>query len=213
VTRRAADGGLLARLQTALGSPAIYIGVQRLVGSDRLRRICLDSYLKLKPGERVLDIGCGPGYILDFMPDVDFVGFDTDPRYIDYARRKYGRRGRFHCAKFAAEHVRQLGAFDAIMLMGILHHLSDVEARDLLRLLSQGLTKKGRIVALDACFADDQSRIARWMAEHDRGEFVRTPVAYARLFAGLLICREAVVLSNVCRIPSTEIVHVLTLPR
>jgi predicted transcriptional regulator len=143
---------------------------------------------------------------------VDFVGFDTERRYIDYARRRYGTRGRFHCAKFGEEHVRQFGPFDAIMLMGILHHMSDAEARNLLSLLSKSLTKTSRIVALDACFTDTQSRIARWMAEHDRGEFVRTPEGYARLFAGLLVCRESVVLSNVCRIPSTEIVHVFTLP-
>ena len=194
-----------------LSSPVVYIALQRLVGSDRLRRLCLDRYLHLVPGEKVLDIGCGPGYILDFMPDVDFIGFDTEQRYIDYARRRYGDRGQFHCTTFTEEHVRQHGPFDAVMLMGILHHLNDAESRNLLRLLTKCLSEKGRIVALDPCFTDSQSRIARWMADHDRGQFVRTSEGYADLFTGLLTCRETAVVSNTCRIPSTEIIHVLTL--
>ena len=217
VTEIPSKGGRLRRvfrawLSAVLSSPVVYIFLQRLAGADRLRRLCLERYVHLMPGEKVLDIGCGPGYILDFMPAVFFVGFDTERRYIDYARRRYGNRGQFHCTKFTEEHVRRHGPFDAVMLMGVLHHLNDTESRNLLGLLSKCLSEKGRIVALDPCFADNQLRIARWVAEHDRGEFVRTSEGYADLFAGLLTCRESVVVSNICRIPSTEIIHVLTRP-
>ena len=59
---------ILAHLHDLLRSPPVYIRWQRILGADRLRQICLDQFLQLREGERVLDIGCGPGYILDYMP-------------------------------------------------------------------------------------------------------------------------------------------------
>jgi SAM-dependent methyltransferase len=85
----------LAPLHNFLRSPSLYVRWQRILGAYRLRQICLDDVLKLRAGERVLDIGCGPGYILDYMPKVDYVGFDTEPRYIEYAIEHYADRGRF----------------------------------------------------------------------------------------------------------------------
>ncbi len=73
----------LASLHKFLESPVVYIALQRALGSDRLRRICLDQFVKLRKGERVLDLGCGPGYILEYMPPVDYVGFDTSCGDID----------------------------------------------------------------------------------------------------------------------------------
>ena len=155
----------LASLHGFLRSPQMYIGLQRILGADRLRRICLDEFMKLREGERVLDIGCGPGYILDYMPRVEYVGFDTEPRYIEYARARYSDRGRFFCEHFTQAHVTEFPPFDAIMLFGIVHHLEDAVAAELLGLLAQCLAVDGRIVTVDPCFTPNQSRIARFMAE------------------------------------------------
>ncbi len=48
-------------------------------------------------GDRILDIGCGPGDILDSPPPVDYYGFDLNDAYIRFARRKYSGRGKFYC--------------------------------------------------------------------------------------------------------------------
>jgi SAM-dependent methyltransferase len=75
-----------ALFHSFLHSPGPYVAIQRALGADRLRRICLDEVLLLREGERVLDFGCGPGYVLNYMLRVDCVGVDTDPRCIDYAK-------------------------------------------------------------------------------------------------------------------------------
>jgi SAM-dependent methyltransferase len=203
----------LARLHSFLGSPAIYIRWQRILGADRLRQICLDDFLKLREGERVLDIGCGPGYILDYMPRVDYVGFDTEPRYIEYARAHYSDRGHFYCEHFAPAHVTKLKPFDAIMLLGIVHHVDDVVAEDLFRLLARCLAPDGRVVTLDPCITPTQSRIARWVAQADRGGFVRDEKAYRRLGGDQFADVEGRLVSNICRIPSTELIMRLCRPR
>jgi len=50
-----------------LSLPNAYIAVQRALGADRLRYICIDE-LRLTPGDVVLDVGCGPAYYLHKLP-------------------------------------------------------------------------------------------------------------------------------------------------
>ena len=80
------------------------------------------------------------------------MGFDTEPRYIEYAREHYAGRGQFVCEHFAQAHVAKFKPFDAIMLFGIIHHVNDVKAEDLLGLLAKCLAPTGRVVTLDPCF-------------------------------------------------------------
>jgi SAM-dependent methyltransferase len=44
---------------------------------------------------RVLDIGCGPGYMVEYLRGATYFGFDINSRYIAYAK-KYGGRGSFY---------------------------------------------------------------------------------------------------------------------
>lgn len=68
----------------------------------------------LKPGETVIDVGCGCGYLLDCLPaNVVYMGVDLNPHLIEWARRKYEKR---KGATFAVANARNLpflnGAFD-----------------------------------------------------------------------------------------------------
>ena len=82
---------------------------------------------------------------------------------------------------YTEAHRTTLPKFDAVMLMGLLHHLSDDEADGLLGLIARSLEPGGRVVALDTVFYDGQSRHSRWLAENDRGEFVRRPEGFRAL--------------------------------
>ena len=58
----------MPRLQQILSLPAAYRLLMSFVGKD-CRPIYVRDYLRLKAGERVLDLGCGPGDILAFLPE------------------------------------------------------------------------------------------------------------------------------------------------
>ena len=203
---------LFLSLHRALGHPIAYLWLQRALGADRLRRLSLDRFARLRSGERVLDLGCGPGHIRDLMPDVDYVGFDTEQRYIAYAQKRYAGRGVFYCEVFTQHHADTLEPFDAILLLGVLHHLDDPTCLELMRLLGRSLKPGGRVITVDPCFTPGQSSFARRVAENDRGRFVRTAEGYDELvrhsFGGL----SSEIVHNVCRIPSTERIMCLTNP-
>jgi len=63
--------------------PPLYDPLTKLLGADRARRKLFDQ-ASLQPDHRILDIGCGTGTfavaIKRWLPTVDVVGLDPDPR-------------------------------------------------------------------------------------------------------------------------------------
>jgi cyclopropane fatty-acyl-phospholipid synthase-like methyltransferase len=193
---------LLALAKSMLSSVPMYVALQRGIGADRLRYRCLDR-LELQPGQTVLDVGCGPAYYLARMPDVRYHGFDTDPGYIAWAKKRWAGRGEFRCEIFAEEHLAQLPKFDAVMLLGLLHHMSDEQCRMLLDLSSRALAPGGRVVTVDTCFEPSQGRVSRWMSENDRGEYVRTPEEFEAIAKQYFEEIEGEVVNDATRVPAS----------
>src|SRR3990167_365331 len=87
--------------------PQVYIKIQSIIGANRLREKCI-NIIKPKPGDIILDIGCGPAQILESLPKVKkYYGFYTEKQYIDYAAKKYAGRGEFFSCEFNGKFVRQ----------------------------------------------------------------------------------------------------------
>lgn len=193
---------MFARLRQTLDKPVFYIALQKGIGANRIRYRCLDE-AELKPGERVLDVGCGPAYYFDRLPEVEYVGFDTSEPYIAYARRRFGERGDFRCGILAAEHLGELGQFDAVLLFGLLHHLDDAHCATLLDLSARALAPGGRVVSCDTTVYEGQRRVSRWMSENDRGEYVRQPKSYDGLARARFGELEATVLDTLSRVPTS----------
>ncbi len=167
-------------LRRILKHPSVYLLVQGVLGGVRARTWALAA-LRLQEGERLLDVGCGPAYYLGDLPRCAYFGFDTDQGYIAHAKARFGDRGRFFAEPYGEAHRAELAPFDAVMLMGLLHHLSDEAAHALLSLAARSLVPGGRLVALDTVFYDGQSRHSRFLAEKDRGTFVRRPEGFRDL--------------------------------
>jgi SAM-dependent methyltransferase len=77
-----------------LRNPAIYTFYQYLVGAPKMHRRFLDECLRLKKGDRILDLGCGPGDFRNYLPDwVEYYGCDPNPAYIAAAKEKLQNAG------------------------------------------------------------------------------------------------------------------------
>lgn len=195
------------KLSTVLGLPIAYNIFQRVFrGRDFWERY-LDQYIRPAAGEKILDIGCGPAEILQHMPQVKYTGFDISREYIDAARKRFGARGRFwnHDVGLAnLDHER--GTFDLALATGVLHHLDDTQAGDLFALARLALRPGGRLLTLDGCYVRGQTRLARWLLERDRGEFVRSRSDYERLAAGAFSKVESHVRHDFFRAPYTLLI-------
>lgn len=169
----------------AMSSPVIYLLSQGIIGAKRSRLRCVKEYICPVAGQRILDVGCGPGYVVEYFPESDYTGFDTDKKYIQYANDKYGQRGRFFCQELDDIAVRSLKPFDLIIMNGLIHHLSDTQVIRLFQRVKRILKPGGKVVTLDGCYVKGQSSIAKKILDCDRGKYVREERAYVDLVSGV----------------------------
>ena len=95
---------------------------------DRLTRILR---VRVPPGERVLDLGCGAGHLLAALEPSRGVGVDVSAPAIRAARERYGNeRLSFLQGDVSDPEVlaRAKGPFDTILLVNVVTHLRDVQA-------------------------------------------------------------------------------------
>ena len=175
--------------ESILKSASVYSKFQKFLGNDSVRRI-VEEYIPCNGNEVILDIGCGPATILEYLPkNVDYYGFDLSERYIQKAKTKYSRRN----AVFSQEAVSEftlpkelVSRCNYVWLLGVLHHLSDAEVKCNLELAEKALKKGGKLFCIDTCYVKNQNLIAKTLAALDRGKYIRQYEKYESLFSDTL---------------------------
>lgn len=162
--------------------PRIYDAVQDFIGANAFKRSVLSAHIPADRRLRVLEVGCGPGRNLDYLPEnADYTGCDLSPDYIQHARKHYGHRAEFYCLSVADLGELNLEKFDIVMAMGVLHHLNDALVESLARQAAPVLKPDGFFLAVEPCWTAHQSWLDRKIMSFDRGEDIRTIDGYAAL--------------------------------
>jgi trans-aconitate methyltransferase len=193
-------------IRALLSAPLIYRLFARVAGSDSNRRWFVDNVLALQPAQKVVDIGCGTGNMIELLPAVEYVGLDINDAYLRAARQRYGH------ATFIAGNVkdwrndvRTLGA-DLVVANGVLHHVDDAETRELLEFARNSLKPGGRFVFYEPCYLRWQSRASRFFMAKDRGQNIRSEQEWKELANSIFPCVVTSVVTGVNRLGYTCII-------
>jgi SAM-dependent methyltransferase len=168
-------------LRAMLSHPMVYTVFQKMMGTSLGYQRLVGEYIRPEMGMRVLDIGCGPAAILEYLPKVEYCGFDIDESYITSAQKRFGKQGNFICGPLTREIVSSMPTFDLVLGLGLLHHLEDAAAAECFDLANLALKPGGRFVTVDPCFEDGQNLLARILIKMDRGQNVRKRPEYDAL--------------------------------
>lgn len=193
-------------LRAVLKHPIVYNTYQKLVGGYNARRLFVKNNVSAKAGQRILDIGCGPGYILDFLPKVDYTGIDLDQSYIEQAKKKYGNRGNFICKSVDDFILETSQSFDIVIATGVLHHLDDNQCINLFNITKKALKPNGKFVSFDGVYVKNQNKIAKYFLDNDRGQYIRNQKEYEQLTNTIFTKTDSTIDHSYFYIPYTSII-------
>jgi len=85
------------------------------------------EYVDFKESDRILEIGCGAGFSVQYLdrPYSEYIGVDYSKGLIDYANRFNSSEK----AKFICTNIRDYKPnekFDVVFMIGVLHHFDDL---------------------------------------------------------------------------------------
>jgi SAM-dependent methyltransferase len=193
-------------VRSILSHPLIYESFSWLIGGERARTRLVEQHIRPEPGLRVLDIGCGPGEMLEYLPGIGYCGIDISERYIERARRRFADRAAEFRVGDGARIPPDLRGFDLALAIGVLHHLDDDRVRAMLSGVATALSPAGRFIAFDGVYIPGQSRVARAIIARDRGQHVRTEQEYVALARSSFGSVRPVIRHDLLRIPYTHLV-------
>ncbi len=205
--------GIILRLaHRLLQYPLVFDSYQRLIGTPGCHNLFVRDWVRPRPGDRILDIGCGVGAILDHMPDsIDYTGIDVNPEYIDKARGRFGERGTFVLGDAAGLGTIQPASFDRAVVHGVFHHVNDDVANKMLQVAKRACKPGGELAIMEPAYVPGQPWLAKWLIDRDRGRHVRTVDAYLDL-VGSFGTVETDLRQNLLRVPYTLLIIRIRFP-
>jgi len=109
-------------------------GTETLEEAQRLKKQLIARKLRLEPGMRVLDIGCGWGGLAMTLAEdfgVEVLGVSLASEQLDLARERAAARGLDGKVSFALTDYREVtGRFDRIVSVGMLEHVGARHLQD-----------------------------------------------------------------------------------
>jgi|ERR1700733_1301446 SAM-dependent methyltransferase len=196
---------MIRTIRSVLALPQAYQLFWNVIGGPARSRTLVKEFIRPKAGDRILEIGCGPGTIVPYLPKSEYVGFDASAEYIDQARRRFPQ-ARFVCERVSEYTLPERSYFDLVLALGILHHLDDAESQQLFQIAHEALKPGGKLVTLDGVWTNSQSSAAKALLARDRGEFVRTEEGYVIIASKVFDNVKATVREKMLRIPYTHII-------
>jgi cyclopropane fatty-acyl-phospholipid synthase-like methyltransferase len=151
----------------------VYDFIQFLAGSS----LAYKHIIKImdNPGS-ILDIGCGTSEILKYIPEqIVYLGYDFNEGYITTAKNRYSDRKKTEFKTLKADvEVNFQKKFDCILVLGLLHHLTDDEVESVFETAQKHMDRNSVLITIDPIVHEKTSLAARYLISKDRGKAIRS---------------------------------------
>lgn len=167
-------------VHSILNVPFIYRFSQFLF-SDPNAETKLQKLCKTSSNSVVYDIGCGTGAAISYInPECFYYGFDISADYIKRAAELHSSRKNtlFVNDEFNQNSSKQIKNCDLLIMMGVMHHISDENLSRLFQNIFDKMNKSGRLITIDPVFLAEQRPISKFLISNDRGKAVRNEEHY-----------------------------------
>jgi cyclopropane-fatty-acyl-phospholipid synthase len=138
--------------------------------AQEAKKAHIAAKLDLRPGMRVLDIGCGWGGLalyLHRLADVDVLGITLSDEQLSVARARAANAGAQDRVRFALKDYRGLdGRFDRIVSVGMFEHVGPPNYRSFFQRCRSLLTPDGIMLLHTIGRADGPAPTDRWLARY-----------------------------------------------
>lgn len=196
-------------VHSILSSAGVYSLFQALVGANRAKEWLASHFWHVKPGLRVVEIGCGPGDVVPYLPaDAEYLGYDPSEQYIRRAAQRFARRPRTTFVRGITSDIAgdpRFQAADLVLCNGTLHHLDDREAREVLRFACSILRHGGFFQGSEPCYLAHQTSASRRTMRLDRGDNIRTEGAWKHLMQDIFPHSRTGIATGLIRLPYVHI--------
>jgi len=198
---------LLNIVKPILEVPLIYLTYQNLMGDTAFRKKYVLEHIMPKSNDKILDIGCGPGNMVKFLPvDINYMGFDKSTKYTEYAAKKFSSSNfKFITSELNDTYIDRC-QYDIVMANAVLMNLDDNEANQLFETSYKALKQGGRLVLYDGYYNANLPFIEKFLVTNERGNFLRTKDEYQKLATKHFKTINLVTLDNMYRIPYPMII-------
>lgn len=176
--------------RSVLTNGIVYRLVQTVFSEKQSKQLILDEFITPAGANcQILDMGCGPGNLPDFLPDnVNYVGFDVNPGYIETANQRFSHRDNIQFLHASTEQLMDSdqvadGSIDVVIIHGVLHHITDAIAEEMFALARKKLRTGGRMVVLEPVWFDGQSPLRKLVMQQDRGRNIKTSEGWETFFS------------------------------
>lgn len=129
----------------------------------------------------VLDLGCGTGAIAPMFNPSCYLGIDPNPRYIEWAKKVHP--GYRFLVMDGRNLTLESESFDAVVIGGVIHHLEDQDAKQILAEAKRVLKRQtGKLVMWeDVPTWRKLNWIGKLIQALDVGEYIRLEQQYLQL--------------------------------
>lgn len=128
----------------------------------------------------VLDFGSGTGANCRICDPALYIGIEPDIKRIKLAKRLYPNH------RFVAFDEQRIpipdGSIDYILIVAVLHHISDDQVNQYLQEFARVLKSNGKLVVIEPYLCSEKEFNNRFMNWYDDGNFIRSEEGYLDLF-------------------------------